>query len=183
MTEPGSRPATTWSRRRDLVAVWATTAALLGLLLVVANAAGSPLDDRDLAYQRPGFLDEGSLPDRAPPVSDRVPTRGRRAVIFFERVRRVEGLCDAIRDHGQIDDADIAVVTESSSSDCGRAATVIVDETGALARRYGLREPRDDGYPIGYAVVDSEGRIRYRTLDPTAADHLAEVATIVEATP
>ncbi|PLS75598.1 MAG: hypothetical protein CYG61_06425 [Actinobacteria bacterium] len=49
----------------------------------------------------------------------------------------------------------------------------------------GLRpaHPRDGGPPTGYAVIDSEGRVRYRTLDPEVVDHLGEVAAILRATP
>lgn len=36
---------------------------------------------------------------------------------------------------------------------------------------------------MGYAVIDRRGLIRYRTLDPTVADHLGEVKTIVRAVP
>lgn len=34
---------------------------------------------------------------------------------------------------------------------------------------------------MGYAVVDDEGQIRYRTLDPSMASELSEVRTIVKA--
>jgi hypothetical protein len=36
---------------------------------------------------------------------------------------------------------------------------------------------------VGYAVVDSAGRVRYRTLDPSLINGLAEVETILRATP
>lgn len=50
-----------------------------------------------------------------------------------------------------------------------------------LAEAYGMRSPSDGGPPVGYAVVDGQGRIRYRTLDPTVATELPEVATILAA--
>lgn len=62
------------------------------------------------------------------------------------------------------------------------ATPVVVDPTGSLARRFGLRRPRDGGPPVGYVVVDARGLIRYRTLDPTVTRNLDEVDTIVAAT-
>jgi len=41
--------------------------------------------------------------------------------------------------------------------------------------------PRRRRAPVGYAVVDAESRIRYRTLDPTVTAELSEVRTILEA--
>jgi hypothetical protein len=58
---------------------------------------------------------------------------------------------------------------------------VVEDSDGRLADRYGMRRPQDAGPPVGYAVVDGKGRIRYRTLDPDVAHELREVRTIVAA--
>jgi alkyl hydroperoxide reductase subunit AhpC len=60
---------------------------------------------------------------------------------------------------------------------------VVADPDGRLAREYELRTPRGGDTPVGYAVVDSKGQIRYRTLDPNAAGRLDEVSTILTATP
>lgn len=76
---------------------------------------------------------------------------------------------------------DVAVVASGDGAACGPGATVVVDPTAAYASRFGLDVPRDGGPPVGYAVVDAEGRIRYRTLDPGVATRLGEVATIVAA--
>jgi hypothetical protein len=44
-----------------------------------------------------------------------------------------------------------------------------------------MRSPAAGGPPVGYAVVDAQSRIRYRTLDPTVTAELSEVRTILEA--
>jgi alkyl hydroperoxide reductase subunit AhpC len=58
---------------------------------------------------------------------------------------------------------------------------VLGDPDGAVAKAYGMRVPRGGGPPVGYAVVDAAGAIRYRTLDPAVAERLREVGTIVSA--
>lgn len=57
----------------------------------------------------------------------------------------------------------------------------MADPTGRLARGFGMRIPRDGGPPVGYALIDRAGLIRYRTLDAAMADQLREVATMVGA--
>lgn len=152
-------------------------AALLG----VARASESGLDDPDPAQQRPGFLDAGDLPQPAPHLSAALPRSGRRAVAFFVRPDSVEDLCRSLSDDRRLKGAD-AVVVASGPADCA-GVTTVADPAGRLARAYGLRRPRSGDAPVGYAVIDRHGQIRYRTLDPTVVDHLDEVCTILRATP
>ncbi len=63
------------------------------------------------------------------------------------------------------------------------SAPLIPDTAGQIANGYQMRRPRDGGPPVGYAIVDSSGSVRYRTLDPTVWKHLKEVQTIWNATP
>lgn len=58
---------------------------------------------------------------------------------------------------------------------------MVGDPTGALAAQFGLDRPRDRGAPVGYAVIDGHGDIRYRTLDPSVAAQLDEIDTILRA--
>lgn len=58
---------------------------------------------------------------------------------------------------------------------------MLIVDGGGLARRFGMPSPVNGGAPVGYAVVDAAGRIRYRTLDPQVAGHLEEVDTILSA--
>ena len=46
-------------RRARFVATWLVVAAALGGGLLMAELAHRPLDDPDLAFQRPGLLDVG----------------------------------------------------------------------------------------------------------------------------
>ena len=55
------------------------------------------------------------------------------------------------------------------------------DPDGRLAAAYRMRRPRVGGPPVGYAVVDVDGTIRYRTEDPWVVNGLDKVLTIVGA--
>lgn len=172
--------------RRALVSVWVVAAVALGSLVTLAENARGPLDDPDPAQQRPGFLDGFDLPAPAPRVDPLVPRQGRRAVVFFERRARLVELCPALEGSDLFDAADVAVVVAGAEVgaeiDCG-GATVVADPSGQIADAFALRRPAGGGPPTGYAVVDRDGQIRYRTIDPSAADELGEVRTIVDATP
>ncbi len=166
---------------RGLLALWLVVAALFGTLLVLAGSSESGLDDPDPAWQRPGILDLGGLPLPAPSFSEGQPRLGHRAVVFFVRPDSVASLCRSLRSHHLRETVDIAVVVSGTGQCLG--STVREDPSARVAQAYGLRRPRDGGAPVGYAVVDSHGRIRYRTLDPDLHDDLQEVDTIVAATP
>ena len=167
--------------RRQLVAAWLATAVVLGALMAVAGASESGLDDADPARQRPGFLDAGALPQHAPRLSADLPRPGRRSVVFFTRPDAVDYLCRSLATTHLARRADVAVVV-SGPGRCG-GVTTINDPAARLGRAYGLDRPRTGGPPVGYAVIDSRGVTRYRTLDPTVAHHLGEVDTIVRAVP
>lgn len=166
--------------RRTLVAVWLAAALGFGGLLALAGARRGPLDDADPAHQRPGFLDAFALPEPAPRLSAGLPATGRPTVLFFERPGRLAELCDALASSPLGEAAQLVVVVAGPKEPCPGAA-VVADPGGELVRVYGLRRPAGGGPPVGYAVVDGRGRIRYRTLDPSMAYELAEVDTIVEA--
>lgn len=167
--------------RRRLFAVWLVVAVVLGALLAIARATESSLDDPDPVWQRPGILDAGSLPVPAPPLTGELPRRGRRTVAFFVRPEGVARLCGAIAGRDLAERADLVIVV-SGPGQCAGAMT-IEDPSARVASAYGLRPPRDGGAPMGYAVVDRRGQVRYRTLDPGVADRLGEVDTMVRATP
>lgn len=170
-------------RDRHLVAVWVVVVCVLGVLLVAAGRAANPLDDPDPARQRPGFLDAVGQPTPAPQVTPALPSPGRRAVVFFVRPGIAAGLCRAIAIDASLGRrADLAVVSSGPTSACG-GVPMVIDGAGRLAAAFAMRRPRDSGAPVGYAVIDRAGRIRYRTLDPTVADGLREVETMVRATP
>lgn len=166
--------------RRSLFAVWLASAVLLGGLLVL-SAQARGLDGPDPARQRPGLLDLGALPSPAPRVSAEVPAPGRAALVLFERVDRLAGLCEALGHRRFARAAVVVVVVPGPGGRCAPGIAVVRDPTGALAAHFGLDRPRDGGAPVGYAVVDGRGDIRYRTLDPSVAAQLDEVDTILRA--
>lgn len=167
--------------RSRLAAVWMAVAAAFAALLFAAQGTKSGLDDPDPSRQRSGFLDAGSLPQPAPQLTAALPRGGRRAVVFFVGHEQVGGLCDVLSAGDLAARADLVVVVAGARRCAG--ATVVRDPSGGLARRYGLRRPRSDGPRVGYAIVDRQGNIRYRTLDPSVAHELSEVETILRATP
>ena len=144
--------------RSSLVAVWLAAAVGLGGLMLVAG--GAP----------------------APPLPGGLPAPGRRAVVFLARPAGLERLCHALAESGLRTRADVVVVVHGVRHSCD-TVPVVVDPAGRVGAGYGLRRPRDGGPPVGYAVVDSRGRIRYRTLDAHPAMGLDEVGTIVGDTP
>ena len=168
--------------RRTQVGVWVLAVVFFGGLLALAQAAEEPLDDPDPAFQRPGFLDVGDLPAPAPDLRVDMTVTGTPTVVLFERSDRVARLCRALDDHTFASDARAVVVTPTEpTGDSCADQTVVVD--AALADEFGLRNPRAGGPPVGYAVVDRDGRIRYRTLDPAVATLLDEIDTIIGALP
>ena len=163
-----------------LLVLWVVAAVVFAVLLAVARAAESDVDDPDPAWQRPGILDAGALPVPAP-LTGELPRPGRRTVAFFLRPEGVARLCRALAGRGLAERADLVIVVSGAGQCAG--TTTIEDPSARIAPAYGLRRPRDGGAPVGYAVVDRVGRIRYRTLDPRVADGLGEVDTMVRATP
>ena len=101
----------------------------------------------------------------APASALGVPRPGRRAVVFFLRASESAKFRTVLDRWTWPPDVDVALVADD----------------GELGRAFGLRRPRAGGTPVGYAIVDNSGRVRYATLDPHLARHLVEVRTILEA--
>lgn len=79
---------------------------------------------------------------------------------------------------------DIGIVVSSGASDLtpsDPATAVAADPDGRVGSGISMRRPRDGGPPVGYAVVDVDGTIRYRTENPGVINGLDEVLTIVGA--
>lgn len=93
-------------------------------------------------------------------------------VVIFDRQLHGRHLFHDLADHSDVAGlAKVAVVTLDGSSpliekgiDC-----LLADPDQAIAEAFRLRRPIDGGYPIGYALVDRSGFIRFRTLDPEYA--------------
>lgn len=102
-------------------------------------------------------------------------------MVFFVRGDLSDPLCRALGVSDLVKVAQVVVVSERTIVPCKASVFTVVDPRGTLARAYGLRRPAAGDFPVGYAVVDDEGQIRYRTLDPSMASELSEVRTIVKA--
>lgn len=165
--------------RRHLVALWLGAAAVLGAFLGFGQVARSDLDDPDPARQRPGFLDASPLPQLAPRIDADRPRPGRRMVAFFVRPGDVGPLCRRLQGEDFARRTDVVIVVAGTGA-CD-AATIIDDRPARLARAYGLPAPRGGRGRVGYAIVDGDGNIRYRTLDPVIAGDISEVDTMLEA--
>ena len=168
---------------QKLIAVWLLSVLVMGMALLLSRSVYDPLADPDPALQRPGFIDaEQAL--IAPKVTQDIPGHGRRAVIFFDRqIPKAEDLQKLKELQGSLKNTDIALVVDNSAGQMASPLPVISDKNARLARAYKLNQPNDGGYPVGYAVVDSKGLIRYPTLDPNYIGLLDEVLTILRATP
>lgn len=173
------------SEKRLLLYVWLVVAAALGICLAAASLDRRPLDDPDLVFQRPGFLDAHGPPFPAPKVGDELPERGRRLVVFFLRPEQLEDLKAALASNLDLSRNTSLAAAVSGPLAERRSGGVLwlADPTGNLAGGFHMPQPRDGGPPVGYAVVDRNGLVRYHTLDPTMAERLDEVETIVRATP
>lgn len=164
-----------------LVRIWLITVAVLGLLLAISHATREGADDPDPARQRPGILDLGDLPSPAPELRPGIPARGAPSVVFFGGRKRDE-LCRALVGRTwRPASTEVYLVVDRPTSSCGDGVEVVQGSVSRAAGAFGLARPRDGKAPLGYAVVDARGMIRYRTLDPGTPTLLAEVDTMLAA--
>lgn len=162
------------------VLTWSAAAAALAAGLVSAQRHRGPLDDTDAAHQRDGLVVDLGPVDLAPHLAAGTPA----AVLFL----RPEMLTDtALSLAGpaapELPAAVRLLVCQPAPAprDPPGGLTVVDDSHGAVQRMCRMRGPRDGGYPVGFAVVDGSGRLRYRTLDPGMAGRWFELRTMVRA--
>lgn len=158
---PGAAPPLRWWIPG---AVAAALALVLTLVVVLLVRPPGPLDDSDPADQRNGLLLDGPA---LPPGAGGVALSGRPVVVLFERDQPRGPAFEQWR---------VAV------SDDGVGLVVRVGAAGQeLARLVGMPTPVDGGPPVGYAVVDPAGTVRYATLDPAYERNAFEVDVITGA--
>lgn len=177
--------------RTTLVGTWLAAVVVFGALLLVARAAREPLDDRDLAYQRPGLLDVGPLPVPAPSIRD-LDYAGGPTVVAFARAVGVTSVCRSLAGRSDPLPAEVVVVVAPGPPSASPPPTTCPAPAGRNPVRvvpadsvasFGIGPTRDGGPPVGYAIVDRNGLIRYRTLDPTYTERWAEVETVLGSLP
>jgi hypothetical protein len=164
------------------LAWWAVSAVVLIAVVVGVVGGPGPLDDPSQGDQRPGFLVD---PDDARVVRGlALPGApvGRRPVFlaFDRRVPAADDLSDALRSVAT-GVSTVLVVPRINARVAPSALPVVADPKGRIARAVGMDRPRDGGAPVGYAVLDSKGRVRYATIDPTWHRHAFELGLITGA--
>jgi hypothetical protein len=169
---------------RLYVGIWLTVAIFMGVLLGLAESSRNALDDSDQARQRTGIL----LPAQTYqfPTVGVEPRPGHRMIIFFARNLTDRYLLSDLADQSDlVRTADLIVVTPDGSkpvieNGIQRFAT---DTDGSLARLVGLHRPIDGGPPVGYVLIDSQGFIRFRTLDPGFGQRAWEIKLLLGGLP
>lgn len=158
---------------------WSLSAAGLGVGLVLAERSRGPLDDVDVAHQRDGLVVDLGPVDLSPHLPTRTP-----AALLFVRPGMLAQLAETLSGTAGPDLPGAVRLLVSQPGPLppdGYGLHVVDDTSGALRRACRMRDTRDGGYPVGFAVVDAAGHLRYRTLDPGMAERWFELRTMVRA--
>ena len=160
--------------------IWIAAALFFAAFLGLAEYQRNPLNDPDAARQRTGVvLPPGEEP---PPTISSLDIHGRPAVIIFDRSLAGRHLFHDLADQSDITkNAALIVVTSDGSRPTIETGIdrILSDADGAIAEAFSLRRPIDGGYPVGYALVDASGFIRFRTLDPGYAGRAWEIRLLL----
>jgi hypothetical protein len=142
---------------RRMVAVWAATAVVLGAGLLTEQATRNGMDAAKPIRERIGMANYSAF--AAPAVSGVV--KGKRTAILFVRSQQANSVCDwaAGTPLGDV----TMVVVAPENVDC-KGLPLSIDPDRKLADGFGMRRSKDDGYPVGFALLDSSGGLRYTTL-------------------
>ncbi len=178
--KPPDRPGPPLPPAAPLLATAAAAIALSVVVLFVVRDPG-PLDNSDEGAQRSGVLIPTGDARR---VADlRLPNDpiGRRPVLLiFDRKAPGDGLARLV---AQLPDDAVVVLAlpDAPPAAAPIAAAAVVGRSPELAAAVGMPSPKEGGPPIGYAVIDEDARLRYRTLDPLYLDHADEITTMLGA--
>lgn len=135
-------------------------------------------DDPDTARQRPGILDIGGLPIPAPEAYG-VPA-GRPLTVFFTGRDTTASLCrNLAAEPGLFERSEVVLVGQGVVAECPEEVTVVTGDADEQAARFGIPAPIDGGPRVGYAIVDANRQLRYRTLDPEVDSQFREVLTLL----
>lgn len=157
-------------------------AALLAVVLLGVVPEPGPLDDPDEAAQRSGVLMSG------PPVGDLGlsgdPVGRRPVVLIFDRrlpdPDALERFVGAVA-KGALIFLAVPEPGSAATAELPPRTRLLPTAAGRLAAAVGMPVPRDEGFPVGYAIVGPQGRLRYATLDSLYLRHSYEIAVLTEA--
>ncbi len=161
---------------------WLATASVLVAVIVAVVGGPGPLDDPNPGDQRAGFLFD---PGEAPVVQGlQLPGRplGERPVflLFDRRGYDADRVALVLAEVPKRFAFFVVVPQAPGAGPQSGRVRVISDPRQRLAEAVELSEPVAGGFPIGYALIDGERRVRYATLDPTYAEHAFEVGIVAE---
>lgn len=158
---------------------WSLAAAGLGAGLLLADRSRGPLDDLDPAHQRDGLVVDLGPVDLSPHLAARTP-----AAVLFVRPEMLNQLAETLSGptSPELPPAVRLLVVQPGAPPSDQRDLTIVDDTSSAVRRTcRMRDTRDGGYPVGFAVIDAAGHLRYRTLDPGMTARWFELRTMVRA--
>jgi hypothetical protein len=161
------------------IAIWLATALSMGGALAIAEHQRNAMNDPDQARQRTGLL----LPPHTYQAPFLAVTPGRPVVMFFARELSDRYLFrDLVDQSDLVSVADLVVVTPDGSRPLIETGIkhFVTDADGSLVRAVGLHRPIDGGYPVGYALIDSDGFLRFRTLDPGFGQRAWEIKLLLK---
>ncbi|MGI8623905.1 MAG: hypothetical protein ACR2NB_10590 [Solirubrobacteraceae bacterium] len=173
---PGAEPPL---RGRSVLWFWLVGWVLLAFVVLVVIGGPGPLDDPALGSQRPGILvDANEAQSVAARALAPVPVGRGNVLLLFERDVPSADVLDALR-RAVGSGFTLAVAVPGGRRRPPPVPGVLaVDAPVAAAVAVGMHRPRDGGPPIGYALLDREGRVRYATLAPNYVGELAELETV-----
>lgn len=160
--------------------LWTAVGIVLFVIQLTAERSYSKADDPDQARQRPGFV----MPQtEKAPVLAGISYQMRPTVIIFDRMAMGTSLFHDLADQANISARSNLVLVQKIPMPLAIATGIkenLIDAQGNLARSFHIDAPRDGGYPIGYVIVDKQGNIRYRTLDPEYMLHGADIRVLLK---
>ncbi len=158
------------------------TAIVLAILVLRSVPESGPLDHADKAEQRTGILIPSSEAHDATELDlPGDPVGQVRTVVVFDRTApdsgRYRRWVQALPRRTET----VLVLPRPTAAD--HSGKVVTDDSKRIADALRMDTPQDDGFPVGYAVLDRAGRLRYKTLDPAYLAHPSEAATMAGAVP
>ncbi len=178
---PNGRHRPPLSPRAPLCAA-AVAAIAIGVVVLYVVRDPGPLDSPDEGAQRNGLVIPAADATRAGEIGLPSEPIGRRPVLLiFDRQAPRERLAQLIAQLPRNAAVVLALPAGAARATRLEGALLAMDSSRKLAGAVGLPAPSDGGPPIGYAVIDDDALVRYRTLDPLYLDHADEIATMLGA--